>query len=349
MPLFPYHTYLTVLVPAIITFAVTFYATKFIIDYFYGAGVIDEDHNKAKVIKLPSSGGVAVAFGIILGALAYTFGGSFLFNPLVNVSELLAASLSIILITFVGFIDDINVGTKRVVGTDLKRLKVGLKQWQKPLLTVVGAIPLMAINAGVSTISIPLLGIVDFGLIYPILILPIAVIFVSNAFNLLGGFDGLQSGMATITALGLLLYSTFFGTYIAALLSAVLFAALLAFWPFNKYMAKIIPGDSFTYCVGGAFVAIMALGNAEAFGFIIFIPWLVEFFLHLRGRFHVSDLGIRQKDGTFRSKYGKKIYSLTHVAMNIKPMKEYEVSNWLMGIEAMFVVLAFLLQFAGLL
>ncbi|MGI0141409.1 MAG: hypothetical protein ACREBF_02025 [Candidatus Micrarchaeales archaeon] len=346
---FPYHTYLTVAIPAIIAFVVTYYASKFVIDYFYSAGIIDEDHNKAKILKLPSSGGVAVAFGLIIGMMTYIFGGTFLFTPLLNVSQLMAAALSIMLITFVGFLDDINVGKKSVVGTDLKRLKKGLKQWQKPLLTVIGAIPLMAINAGISTVAIPFFGVINLGILYPLIILPLAVIFVANAFNLLGGFDGLQSGMALVASFGLLLYTTFFGSYIGALLSAVLFASLLAFWPFNKYIARIIPGDSFTYCVGGALVVIMAIGNAEAFGLIIFIPWIVEFFLHLKGKFKVTDLGIRQKDGTFKSKYGDKIYSLTHWVMGMGKKTELNVSQTLIGVEAIFVIVAFGLHFVGLL
>src|SRR5574340_21957 len=100
---FPYHSYLTVLIPAIISFIVTFYATKFLINYFYGAGIIDEDHNKAKVLKLPSAGGVAVAFGLIIGIMTYIFGGTFAFIPLLSVSQLMAVALSIMLITFVGF------------------------------------------------------------------------------------------------------------------------------------------------------------------------------------------------------------------------------------------------------
>ncbi|MDE1869364.1 MAG: hypothetical protein KGH71_00050 [Candidatus Micrarchaeota archaeon] len=347
MVAFPYHTYLTVIVPAVIGFLITYFSTKFLISYFYGAGVIGEDHNKAKAIKLPSAGGVAVAFGLIIGILSYTFGGTFAFPALVDMQQLLAVALSIMLITFVGFLDDINVSARRVMTTDLKDIKKGLKQWQKPLLTVVGAIPLMAINAGISVINLPLIGTINLGLLYPLFILPLAVIFVSNAFNLLGGFDGLQPGMAIIASFGLLVYTTFFGSYMGALLSALLFGTLVAFYKFNHYMAKIIPGDSLTYCVGGALVAIMTVGNAEAFGLIIFIPWIVEFFLHLRKGFKVTDLGIRQKNGTFKAPYGKKIYSLTHFVMNIRPMKEYEVANWLIGLEAAFVLLAFMMNLAG--
>ena len=56
----------------------------------------------------------------------------------------------------------------------------------------------MAINAGVSAVNIPFIGNVDFLIFYPLLVIPLAVIFVSNAVNLLGGFNGLQPGMTLV-------------------------------------------------------------------------------------------------------------------------------------------------------
>lgn len=350
-----YSTYLTLIIPAIITFVVTVGSTKFVIDYLFGAGVVAEDHNKAKLVTLPSSGGLAVAFGIIVGALTYAFGGSFdFFTPVLSISNLLAVSLSIILIAGIGFLDDINVKAQRVrqTGGYLDR-KQGLKKWQKPILTLVGALPLMAINAGVSTVNVPFVGPVAFGLIYPLLILPLAVVFVANAFNLLGGFDGLQPGMALVASAGFMAYFFFFGAgsaaYTGALLSVLLFAALLAFIPFNKFPARIIPGDSFTYAIGAILVAIMAMGNAESFGIIIFIPWMLEFVLHLRKRFEVRDLGIRRKDGTLKAPYGKRIYSLAHAVMNTGRVTEKDVTIRLCALELAFVVLALLLKAHGLL
>ncbi|MGB9732880.1 MAG: hypothetical protein ACP5HF_02820 [Candidatus Micrarchaeia archaeon] len=344
-----YHNYLTIIVPSIFSLVATYIAVKFIISYFYEAGIVAEDHNKEKPVVLPSSGGIAVALGLVVGILTYTFGGSFVYKPVLDIDNLLATALSIVLIVFVGFIDDLNVRKKRVRATGMMDMKKGLKQWQKPLLTVLGAFPLMAINAGISYVHVPLLGTIDFGILYPLIIIPLAVIFVSNAFNLLGGFDGLQSGMGLVASLGMLLYSLFYGTNIGILLSALLFSTLLVFYPFNMYRAKIIPGDSFTYGVGAALVAIMIMGNAESFGVIIFMPWIIEFFLHLRKKFDVTDVGIRQKDGTFKAPYGRRVYSLTHFVMNLKPMKEYEVSNYLIAIEAFFVILAFALKLLNML
>ncbi len=344
-----YHTFQTIIIPAIVVFAVTYFVTKFLMRYLYGAGIIAEDRNKEKPIKLASSGGLGVSFGIIFGILTYVFGASFIFQAVIDTNKLFAVALSIILIALVGFIDDINVKRERVKSTDMMDIRQGLKQWQKPILTLIGALPLMAINIHAGAINIPFIGAINFGIIYPLILLPLAVIFIANAVNILGGFDGLQPGMILIASLGLMIYSIFYGVPIGAFLSVLLFASVLAFLPFNIFPAKIIPGDSFTYAVGAAFAAIAIVGNAEAFALIIFIPWIIEFFLHLRRRFKVTDLGIRQKDGTMKAPYGKKIYSLTHLIMNIKRATETDVTIYLCLMEIAFVLLAFVLKFLGLL
>ncbi|MCL5100266.1 MAG: hypothetical protein M1158_04095 [Candidatus Marsarchaeota archaeon] len=348
-----FHTYLTILIPAIVAFVITLIATKFIIGYMREAGITITDHNKADKRKLPSGGGIAVAFGFTIGLLAYIFGSSFnLYSPVVHLYELFAVLTAVLLITVSGFLDELVFRgdvQKLTVTKDRKDTKRGLRQWQRPLLTLVGALPFMAINAGVSTIELPFIGQVSFGLFYPLLIIPLAVIFVSNSFNLLGGFDGIASGSALVLSGAMLLYGILFSSYIGALLSGVLFATVLAFFLFNVYPAKIIPGDSFTFGVGAALLGIMVLGNMEAFGVIIFLPFFVEFFLHLRKKFKVTDLGKLQPDGTLASQYGKKVYSWTHLIMNMKRCKEWEVSLYMWLIEIGFVALAFGLKFLNLL
>ncbi len=345
-----YNTFQTIIIPGILAFAAAYIGISFLMKYLYSAGIVAEDRNKAKVVKLPSSAGLGFAFGIVIGILAYTFGGSFIFKPVISTSLLLSVALSILLITLVGFLDDINVKQERVKSTGMMDIRQGLKQWQKPILTILGAFPLMAIDAGVHSVELPFVGVVSLGLVYPLILLPLAVIFVSNSVNLLGGFDGLQPLMALAAALGLLAYNIIFGTYMGAFLSALLSAALLAMLPFNLYKAKVVPGDSFTYAVGATLVAIMVMGNSEAFGMIIFIPWIIEFLLHARKRFKVTDLGIRQRDGSFKAPYGRKIYSLTHLVMNLKnKATETDVAYYLTALEVLFVVLGFAMKLSGLL
>ena len=345
-----YHTYLTIVVPAIISFAVTIAATLFLMRYMSECGVTAVDVNKKIKLVLPCGFGAALAIGFVVGTLAYSFGGAFSLYPLAaDLKYIFATALAVMLIAFVGFLDDLNVKAKPTFATGMMNTRKGLKQWQKPLLTLIGALPLMAVNAGISTISIPFIGAVNFGILYPLLILPLAIIFAANSFNLLGGFNAIESGSGFILAVALLVYSIIFGSFTGALISSILAASILAIMLFNIYPAKLIPGDGFTYGVGAAFVAAIVLGNMEAFGLIIFIPWIVEFFLHLRGKFHVTDLGTMRKDGTFAAPYGKRVYSWTHIIMNAKRCKEWEVSLYMWCITLCFVALGFALSFFKLL
>ncbi len=347
-----YSTYLTLIVPALIAFLGALGAIFFIQSYMVEAGIvfINLNPDARRRVMLPTAGGIAVAFGFAIGTLAYVFGNSFgLYTAVASISLLFAAVLSVMLITFVGFLDELNIKAKMVHTTGMKDIRKGLKQWQKPIFTVIGAIPLVAVNAGVSMVMLPFFGAVNFGIIYPLVLLPLAIIFVANAFNLLGGFDGMITGTGLIAALGLLIYSLAFGTYSGALISAILVAAVLPLFWYHKYPVKVLPGDSFTYGYGAAFLAAAVIGSMEAFAMIVFLPWIIEFFLHLRGKFKTTDLGKPQKDGTLAPPYGKKIYSWTHIIMNIKPMREWEVSAYMWVIETIFVVLAFGLKVAGLL
>ncbi len=344
------HTFLTIIIPALVTFIITLIATRFLMSYMYESGVTTPDHNKKGKITLPSGVGLAAAIGFTVGILVYVFGASFnLYIPVASLESLLATVLAVVLISVVGLLDDINVKREFVKSTDMMDTRKGLKQWHKPLLTLMGAIPLMAINAGVSVVKIPFIGFVNFGVFYPIVIIPLAVIFAANAFNLLGGFDGILTGTGTILVFGMVLYSLFYGTYTGLLLSSMVFASMLVMLIFNKYPAKMVPGDSFAYFGGTALVACMVLGNMESFGVIISIPFIIEFILHARRKFHTTDLGKLREDGTMHPPYGKRISSWTHVFMNMKRCREWEVSLYMWLVEIGFIALAFVLKAFALL
>jgi len=345
-----YHTYLTLMVPVALAFISTFITVKFLMPLMLGSGIGAIDYNKKNKPFLPRGLGTALSFGFSIGLLAYVFGASFgLYTSTVPSQDLFAAVVSMLFISLIGFLDDIHVSKVATKTTGMVDTSVGLKQWQKPVLTLIGAVPLIAINAGVSIVNVPFIGHVAFGLLYPIVLIPLAVIFAANAFNLLGGFNGISTASGIMVALGFLLYSVLYGTTIGALLSGVILASLIAFAFFDGYPAKIIPGDSYTYAIGAGFAITIILGNMESFGVIIFMPWIIEFFLHLRGKFDVTDLGKLQKDGTFLAPYGRKIYSWTHVIMNLKRCREWEVTAYMTGITLIFVILGFGLKAFGLL
>ncbi|MGC8478693.1 MAG: hypothetical protein ACP5NE_02070 [Candidatus Micrarchaeia archaeon] len=345
-----FHTYLTILVPSIVAFLVTLAGTVFLMHYMRSSGITLQDHNKHSKLVLPTGLGFATVFGFTVGLLTYVFGSSFnLYAPVASMEDLFGIITAITLIAIVGFIDDINLRVTKATTNEKEGSWAGLKQWQKPVLTFMGAIPLMAINAGVSTVRIPIIGNLALSIYYPLVIVPLSIMFGANAFNLLGGFDGIATGTGTIAVFAMLIYSLIFGTYTGVLISAIFLASMLAFTPFNIYPSKMIPGDSFTYFFGAAIIADMILGNMESFGILIFMPWIIEFLLHARRKFKTRDMGKLMPDGTFEAPYGRKIYSWTHVFMNIKKCKEWEVSLYMWFVEIGFIVLAFIMKVFALL
>ena len=118
---------------------------------------------------------------------------------------------------------------------------------------------------------------------------------------------------------------------------------------YHKYPVKVLTGDSFTYMFGAAFISAVVIGNMEAFGLIVFLPWILEFIMHARGKFKTTDLGVIQKDGTLAAPYGKKIFSWTHIMMNLRRTKEADVAMMMWGVEFGFVILAFAMKWLNLL
>jgi UDP-N-acetylglucosamine--dolichyl-phosphate N-acetylglucosaminephosphotransferase len=315
----------------IISFFSTFFAIPWLIRYLRRTNLIVKDQNKKNKPLIPLSGGLAVMGGIFLGLVAYIFIRTFLFNDSSNLLYFFAAITTILLITFVGFIDDSIIKCS-------KEASAGLKQWQKPLLTLIAAIPLVAIGAGTSEIYLPLIGVVNLGLVYPLVLIPIMVIFFSNAVNLLAGFNGLEAGMGLIYTGMLGLYAYINGSYVAAIIALTTFAALLAFIRYNWTPAKIFPGDSLTYLLGGVLACIAILGNIEKAVIIVSIPFIIEFILKARSGFKAQSFGY-WKNGKIHSQYGRKIYSLTHLFSRTGKFTEKQIVLFLMIIELIFALL----------
>jgi len=342
------------LASALISFLTTFLLTPKIIEFLQAAQIVAVDLHKKERPKLPASGGICVGAGILAGILFYV--GLRTFSPALSSSssqtgsiELLAVISSVLIVTLVGLLDDLNVKTRAVQTKDGINVKIGVPQWVKPLLTLPAAVPLMVISAGRTTMALPLIGTVDFGILYPLLIIPIGLVGASNVVNMLGGFNGLEAGMGFIYTLSLGLYAlmTFLrtggtGGIQAAVLLLTACAALLAFLRYNWYPAKILAGDSLTYLLGSLVAAGVIIGDMQRAGLIVMLPFIVEFVLKARSRFQASSLGKLRDDGKLDPPYGRKIYSWTHVLMNLDKLRERDVAIALIFIQVLFAALLFL-------
>lgn len=333
---------LSEIISSILAFVITFLSTPILIKFFRNVGIVGLDLHKKDKPRLPTSGGIAVATGVLAGLLSYVGIQTFIYGLQQQAIYFLAVISSVLIVTFVGLLDDLNVTKRKVKIKGREDIRIGLPQWIKPLLTLPAAIPLMVIMAGHSKMVIPFIGDVDFGILYPLILIPIGVVGASNAVNLLGGFNGVEAGMGIVYMFSLGIYALIHQN-LAAVIFLTSFASLLGFVYYNWYPAKILPGDSLTYLLGSLVASGVIIGNMERAGIIVLIPFIVEFFLKARAQFKASSLGRLRKDGRLEPPYGRKIYSLTHLVMNIKKLKEKDVTLILILIEGLFSVLIFLI------
>ena len=333
------------IISAMVSFFTTFIITPNAMRFLYAAGIVGIDIHKKKKPKLPASGGTCVALGILSGLLTFVGIKTFVYGIQETSIYLLAAVSSILLVTFIGLVDDLNVKSRPVQTKDGKNIKIGFPSWLKPFLTLPAAIPLMVISAGETTMAIPFIGDINFAFFYPLLLVPIGVVGASNMVNMLGGFNGVEAGMGMIYTLSLGLFSLLYGKEISAIIFLTTFAALIAFLKYNWYPAKILPGDSLTYLLGSIVAVGVIVGNMEKIGIIVMAPFLLQgvlkFYSLFKRRRFPSDLGNLQKDGTIKSKYGKKVYSLTHMVMNFGRLTERQITIFLIFIQIIFAIIPF--------
>ena len=282
---------------------------------------------------VPISGGLAVLFGIMAGLMVFLFFRTFISGSTkiglvlnnYNLVILLSSIVAILTITLIGFLDDLVIDKS-------KDYSKGLRQWQKPLLSLIAAVPLMVTQIGTTQIGLPFIGVVDFGILYALLLVPIGFSGAANMVNMLGGFNGMEAGMGIVYTGMLGLYAYVNGSYVAALIALLTFCSLIAFFFYNKCPAKILPGDSLTYLLGGVMAVIAIVGNIERAALICSIPFFIEFILKARSKFKAQSYG-QYKNGKITSLHEDKIYSLTHLFTRTGKFTENQITYSFIAFE----------------
>lgn len=293
-----------------------------------------EDMNKFGHPKnVASSGGVIVAMAFILSVLFYIALKTFLFNGTIHLPEIFALLSVILILAIVGLVDDL-LGWKHG----------GLPSHLRIILAFVASIPLVVINAGNQLMNVPFSGVIDFGILYPLLIVPLAVAGCATTYNFLAGFNGLEAGQGVLVLgfLSFVAYST--GNPWLAIIGLCMVGALLGFYIFNKVPAKVFPGDVMTYAIGALIAGMAILGNFEKIALIVFIPYIIETILKVRGGLHKHSFGIPDKNGFLKMPYDK-IYGLEHLAIKIlgKRATEKKVTYLIFAFQIVFILIGFLM------
>jgi UDP-N-acetylglucosamine--dolichyl-phosphate N-acetylglucosaminephosphotransferase len=200
-------------------------------------------------------------------------------NTIVSIT-LLGGVLSVVIAGLIGLVDDV----------------FNIRWRYKIALGFLPALPLMVLRAGTPQVNIPFIGTVDFGIIFPLVFVPLAVNFAFNSFNMLAGFNGLETGMGIVSFLTVFLIVVFGSVPNPeiALFTACMLGGLVALLYFNWYPAKILIGDTGTLTFGTGIAVAIILGNVERLAIGIFFLYFINFIMFFLYLFS----GVREKLAT---------------------------------------------------
>ena len=176
---------LVVTLSLLVSFLATWIMTKKWICKAPEIDLLGWDMNKPGKPKVAEMGGVCIIFGFVLGVLIYIGLMTFYMHDSDYVS-ILAVLCTVFMMCMIGMMDDL-LGWKK-----------GLRQRYKPIFTLFAAMPMMVINAGHSTMTLPIIGSIDWGILYPLLIVPIGIVGASNVCNKVAGYNGLKARIGMI-------------------------------------------------------------------------------------------------------------------------------------------------------
>jgi UDP-N-acetylglucosamine--dolichyl-phosphate N-acetylglucosaminephosphotransferase len=329
--------YLAILLVAFIT---VYYLVPKFIPLVRDRGFIGKDMNKAKKTGVAELGGIPIFLGFVFGATFAIFYSTYLGLEL-DLLPFIAGILTIVIIGFIGTVDDM-IGWKK-----------GIRQWQHALFPVVAALPLMAVRVANPPLTIPFVGVlpgeyvlpfgvISFGIIYSLILVPIGVTGASNATNMLAGLNGLEASLSAMILGTLAIVAFFTGKIEALVIALAMVGALVAFLKYNWFPAKIFGGDGLTLMSGASIAVIAIIGDMEKLGVLLLILFFIEFYLKSRSKFQGESFGIPK--GKYLTSPKKK-GSLTHYFMFGKATEKRVVLRIL---AVQFVICLFVLLIAYL-
>ena len=315
------------LIPTV-SFVVSFVVFPIIIPRLKRAGIMGKNMNNDNQEEIAEMGGLVTAVGFGAGIVVAIALRSF-FNLFLSISltSILAALATVLIVVIIGVFDDL----------------VSIRQRVKAIMPAFAALPLMAIKEGYSLIRIPLVGMIDFGMFYPIILVPLGITGAANAVNMLAGFNGLEVGMGMVAVGSLAIIAYLIGQTTALIILVAALGALLATLYYNWYPAKVLVGDVGTLSIGAVIASAVIIGNYEMAGVIIIIPYAIDFLIKAKNRFPGKNWWGVHKDGKLYCPKSGPVGFCQLIMKVAGGISERNLVLVLMGIEAVFGVIAILL------
>ncbi|MBS1609421.1 MAG: undecaprenyl/decaprenyl-phosphate alpha-N-acetylglucosaminyl 1-phosphate transferase [Bacteroidetes bacterium] len=231
---FNFHDYKFALLSFFSAFVVTLITIPPIIQLVKKYSLYDvPDHRKEHKVPIATLGGVAIWTGMVIALLLW-----FTFS---NQATIISFMFSLVILFSLGIMDD------------LKNLSAKYK-----LVIEIGLATIMAIaGTRISTFN-GLFGIYELPLSAQYTFTVLAIVGITNAFNLIDGIDGLAGGLGFMSLVTLGIFLTLTGDTNMALIAFSLAGGLLAFLYYNFNPARIFMGDTGSLVLGFV-VAIMCI------------------------------------------------------------------------------------------
>jgi UDP-N-acetylglucosamine--dolichyl-phosphate N-acetylglucosaminephosphotransferase len=218
---------------------------------------------------------------------------------------------------------------------------IDLKWRYKAFMPLIAALPLIyyaqAIGARTS-ITLPLLGQIDFGAAYFYIIIPLIVMIVTNTVNQLGGLNGLETVCPAIVILGLMIFSPNWLLMIGPLLFWLILAAL-------NVSGKIFVGNTGSFAIGMTIASFAVISDMKVNLIVSILPFIFNSSIILLSAFFIHKKAAVTFDGQKLCSDSRK--SLVTIITYHRPLSERWVVLIISCIVLLFTLLGILIQLMG--
>jgi UDP-N-acetylmuramyl pentapeptide phosphotransferase/UDP-N-acetylglucosamine-1-phosphate transferase len=225
---------------------------------------------------------------------------------------------------------------------------IDLKWRYKAFMPLIAALPLMyyaianpfnpVTLMGVrTTINLPFLGMIQFGNLYYFLIIPIIVMVITNAINMLGGLNGLETVCPAIVLVGLLAVSP--------PTAQLLMAGPLIFWFILAYFnvrGKLFVGNTGSFAIGLTVASFAVITDLKTTLAISVLPYVFNSVFILASVFFVRKKANVAFDG--KRLISEHRRSLVTLLTYKRPLTERQVVAIISVIIAVFTALGAVFQ-----
>jgi UDP-N-acetylglucosamine--dolichyl-phosphate N-acetylglucosaminephosphotransferase len=321
-------------------FTVSYLTVPYFNRFIRSIGLVTTDELKREKPNVVDVGGPGVVSGFLLGIFLFI---GLIVSPLDQdeLTNILASLCATLIITLTGIFHKLTPLTEKndALEESEQHGRTGSLGSLFFLSPLIAAVPLVVVKAGVSKVTLPFIGRIDLGVLYPLVVVPLTILFFSNATDLLAGFNGLEAGMGFVLHLSIGAFAYVSGETGAAFLALCFAFSLLAFLRYNWSPASVLPGD-LRYTIGAVYGCVTVIGNMEKFALICFTPYIIEFLLRAVSRFEAESVFLRD-DGVVKP-CGDKVRGLTSMVTRVGDYTEPQVTSILVGFEAFICAISFL-------